>query len=73
MPTDAKQCLTEREYLASMRALSGAERVRIAFELSEMSRRVMKDGLRHRHPHLNEQDLQSVYLKLLDRCHNQNY
>ena len=73
MATDAKQPLNEREYLASMRAMSGSERVRIAFELSEMSRRVMKDGLRHRHPHLNETELQSLYLKLLDRCHNQNY
>lgn len=46
------------------------ERLRKAFELTELSRALFLEGLRRRFPDLPEQDLLRIYRTRLDGCHN---
>jgi hypothetical protein len=53
--------------------MTPAQRLQKSFELTELSRQLLKDGLRNRHPELNPQELHRLYLDRLARCHNRNY
>ena len=44
-----------------------------AFELSDMTKQVFRDGLRRRFPDLPEAELHALFLQRLARCHNRNY
>jgi hypothetical protein len=44
-----------------------------AFELSDWTKKLFKQGLRDRNPDLNEKEFRELYLKELERCHNRNY
>ena len=44
-----------------------------AFELTEMTRELFKQGLRDRFPDKSEEELHRLYLDRLDKCHNKNY
>ena len=44
-----------------------------AFELSEMTKALFRDGLRRRFPDLSERELHKRFLEGLARCHNRNY
>jgi hypothetical protein len=60
-------------YIKALRAMSPEQRLRKAFELTEFSRELFKQGLRRARPNLSEEELHSLYLKRLARCHNRNY
>lgn len=60
-------------YHQVLRRMTGEERVRKAFELTEMARRAMLDGLRSRHPDADEATIRRMYLARLNECHNRNY
>lgn len=49
-------------YIETLRAMSGEDRLRKAFELTAMSRELLAAGLRRRHPDLAEEDLREIYL-----------
>ncbi len=53
--------------------MTPAQRLAKAFELSEMSKRLFKQGLRERFPEMSEEDFHRLYLERLDKCHNRNY
>lgn len=60
-------------YLETLRRMTPEERLLKAFELTEMSRTLFRQGLRQRFPQLSEAELHRVYLEHLARCHNRNY
>ena len=60
-------------YLRALGAMTPEQRLNTAMELGELSRSLCRAGLRQRHPAADEATLQSLYLKILDRCHNRNY
>lgn len=60
-------------YLQTLQRLGTAGRAAKAFELSEMAKRVFRDGLRRRFADLNESEFHALFLKRLARCHNRNY
>lgn len=62
-----------RRYIQTLRALTPQQRLEKAFELSQMTKDLLRAGLRRRHPHLNEEQLQQVYLERMKKCHNRNY
>ena len=62
-----------REYIKLLRRMSGEQRLRKAMELSELTRRLFKQGLRKRFSHLSEEQLHSLYLERLEKCHNRHY
>ncbi len=49
------------------------QRLRKALELTEIGRRLLADGVRHRNPGLREEELRRLYLEHLGKCHNSNY
>jgi hypothetical protein len=65
-----KPQLNHRQYLAALRRLTPEERLRKAFELTEMTRRLFRTGLRKRFPEMSEDELRRLYLRRLAKCHN---
>lgn len=61
--TTSEAARVQREVLASK---SGAERASMVFEMSELVYRLTIDGIRRRHPDLDEAE---VMLALIERMH----
>lgn len=70
---DPKPRPNHRQYLQTLRAMTPAQRFQVACDLSDMARRLFRQGLRQRFPELSEADLHRVYLERLAKCHNQNW
>ena len=70
---DLKSTPNHIEYLKSLKRMTPSERAAKAFELSELTQRLFREGLKRRFPHYSEAELHRVYLEGLARCHNQNY
>lgn len=62
-----------RQYIEVLRRMTPGERLAKAFELSELTKRLFKQGLRKRFPELSEEDFHRLYLERLAKCHNRNY
>lgn len=60
-------------YLEVLRRMTPEQKLAKAFELSEMTRQLFRQGLRERFPELSEEDFHKLYLERLARCHNRNY
>ena len=70
---DPKPRPNHRIYLEILRKMTPEQRLNKAFELSDMSKRLFKQGLRKANPDLSEEELHQLYLKRLELCHNRNY
>jgi hypothetical protein len=68
-----KQRPNDAQYLDVLRRMAPADRLRKAFELTELSRKLLRVGLRQRFPDLSDDELHRLYLKQLAACHNRNY
>ena len=44
-----------------------------AFELSDLTKKIFREGLRRRFPDLAEAEFHKLYLERLALCHNRNY
>jgi hypothetical protein len=53
--------------------MTPSQRAAKAFELSEMTKQLFREGLRRRFPHLSKAELHRLFLEGLARCHNRNY
>jgi hypothetical protein len=53
--------------------MSPEARLMKAFELTEFSRQLFRQGLRRRFLELTEDELNKTYVERLVRCHNRNY
>jgi hypothetical protein len=62
-----------KRYIEILRRMTPAERLQKSFELTELSRQLLKGGLRRRYPQLGARELHYLFLKRLARCHNRNY
>ncbi len=60
-------------YIQILRRMSPEARLAQAFELTEFSRTLFRQGLRRRHPSLSDAEIHKLYLERLDKCHNRNY
>lgn len=72
-PVNIKKRPNHRVYLTILRKMTPEQRLLKAFELSEFSRRIFRDGLHKRFPGQSEADIQKIYLERLNKCHNRNY
>ena len=59
-------------YLEALRRMTPEERLRKAFELTELCRKLFLEGLRRRFPDMPERDILRIYRARLDKCHNRN-
>lgn len=74
MPSrDPKPRPNHRRYIQVLRQMTPEQRLAKAFELSEMGKRLFRQGLRQRFPDLDEQAFHQLYLERLEKCHNRNY
>jgi len=62
-----------RIYIQALRRMTPDERLRKAFELSDLCRALFLHGLRKRFPELPDAELMRMYRERLDKCHNRNY
>ena len=62
-----------RAYLEVLLRMTPEQRIDKAFELSEMTRQLFRQGLRERFPDLPEDQFHALYLERLALCHNRNY
>lgn len=59
-----------RVYIEALRRLTPEQRLLKAFELTDMSRALFRDGLRARFPQASDVELEHIYLERLEKCHN---
>ncbi|HUY92914.1 MAG TPA: hypothetical protein VMV10_29560 [Pirellulales bacterium] len=62
-----------RQYIEVLRRMTPQQRLAKAFELSELTKRLFKQGLRKQFAELSEEDFHRLYLERLAKCHNRNY
>jgi hypothetical protein len=60
-------------YLRLLRAMTPAQRLQKAFELSEFAKQLFLHGLRKRFPKASEQEMKTFVHERLNKCHNRNY
>ena len=48
-----------------MRSMSGPQKVAKAFELTEMTRQIVREGIRRQHPQASETDIHEMYVDRL--------
>jgi hypothetical protein len=72
-PDAPKPRVNRQEYLRTLARMTPSQRVMKAFELSDMVKRLLWDGLRQRFPGKSDAELRAIYLARLDRCHNRKY
>jgi hypothetical protein len=59
-----------KRYIEVLRTMTPQQRLQKARELTDLSRRLFRAGLRRRFPNLSETELQALYLKRLAKCQN---
>ena len=69
---DPKPRPNHRIYLEVLRSMTPEQRLNKAFELSEFSKKLFKQGLRKLHPDMPEEEFHQLYLRRLELCHNRN-
>lgn len=60
-------------YIEILRGMTAEQKLEIAFDLSETTRALFREGLRKRFPDATEEELHRIYLKRLEKCYNRNY
>ena len=70
---ETKERPNDAAYLNVLRHMTPQQRLAKAFELSELTRKLFRQGLSERFPDLAADDFHKLYLERLARCHNRNY
>ena len=60
-------------YISILRKMTPIEKLKKAFELSDFTKKLFYQGLKMRHPELNDRELKELFLKELKKCSNSNY
>ncbi|HVA45859.1 MAG TPA: hypothetical protein VNH11_05670 [Pirellulales bacterium] len=72
-PRDPKPRPNHLRYIEVLRQMTPEQRLAKAFELSEMTKQLFRQGLRERFPEMDEAAFHRLFLDRLAKCHNQNY
>ena len=67
---DPKPRPNHQLYLEALRRMTPEQRLLKAFELTELSRQLLRAGVRRRFPEASETEQQRIYLERLEQCHN---
>ncbi len=67
-----KDKLQRRQYLDVLKKMSGEQRMRLGFELHDLSIRLMQDGIRDRHPEYDQRRIQRETTRRLLQCTRKN-
>jgi hypothetical protein len=61
-----------KQYIEILQKMTGEERVRIAFELFEMAKNVMIEGMKAQNPDIEAEAIQKEVVRRMMRCHRRN-
>lgn len=64
---------SEEKYIETLRKMSFDEKAKKVFELTEMTRMLLKRGLEIQFPEKTPEEIHQMYLKRLAECHNSEY
>jgi hypothetical protein len=67
---DPKPRPNHQLYLEALRRLMPEQRLLKAFELTELTRELLRAGVRPRFPEAGEDEVQRTYLERLETCHS---
>jgi hypothetical protein len=62
-----------KAYLKILRAMTPGQRLQKAFELSDLGKALLLEGIRKRFPDATPAELHQIFLDRLEKCHNRNY
>lgn len=71
--TDPKPRPNDRIYVDALRHMTPEQRLAKAIELGELSRELLRAGLRQRFPEADEAELERLYRRQVEKCHNRDY
>lgn len=60
-------------YIDVLRHMTPEEKLLRAFDLHEFATRCFLYGLRERFPDATDDEIRTIYLERIDKCHNRNY
>jgi hypothetical protein len=60
-------------YREALKRIGPENRLRKAFELSELTKSLFIIGLKKRYPDVSEEEFRKLLFEKLERCRNQNY
>jgi len=60
-------------YMQALKKIGPEKRLRKAFELSELTKRLFITGLRKKYPDLPEEEFKKLLFEKIDQCRNLNY
>ena len=60
-------------YIVALRNMTPEQRIKKMFELTEMTRYLLKRGLEIQFPEKTKEEIHKMYLKRLMECHNSDY
>lgn len=60
-------------YYNVVKKMTSEQKIDKVFELTELSRKLMKEGLKIQFPNKTETEIHLLYLDRLKQCHNLNY
>jgi len=61
-----------KQYVEILRKMTGEERMRISFELFEMAKDIMIEGMRAQNPDIKAEEIQQEVVRRMMRCHRRN-
>lgn len=70
---DPKARPNRQLYLEALRGMTPEQRLLKAFELSELSHGLLREGIRQRYPDAGPDEVQRIYRERLSRCQDRAY
>jgi hypothetical protein len=61
------------KYYEILRKMSFEKKAMKVFELTDMTRTLLLEGLKLQFPNKSKEEIHKMYLKRLNECHNSNY
>jgi hypothetical protein len=61
-----------KQYIEILQKMTGEERVRIAFELFEMAKDIMIEGMKAQNPKITLEEIQKEVVRRMMLCHRMN-
>ena len=61
-----------KQYIEILRKMTGEERMRIGFELFEMAKCIMIEGMKAQNPGIEKDEIQQEVVRRMMRCHRRN-
>ena len=61
-----------KQYIEILQKMTGEERVRIAFELFEMAKNIMIEGMKAQNPDIKAEEIQKEVVRRMMLCHRMN-